>query len=386
MNSVFLLEKRPALPMLSRGGLLLLSLLLTSCIGPEVPQPEGVTLKPTSFSALDGWGQDNQAEALGAFLKSCSAMAAKSATMGGQSFTWKEVCARAKQTAPTEESARAFFDSAFRPYDVQNAGSADGLFTGYYVPELRGDTQCAGLYKTPLYGHPTDKIDVNLGLFRGDLQGKSVTGKVEKGRLVPYDDRAAITRGSLSDRAPVLACVDDAADAFFLGVQGSGRVRLTDGSVLVLGYDSGNGLPYTPIGRVLADRGALQRPVTMGAIRDWLHAHPDEAESLMNTNPSYVFFRPMKKDAVLGSQSVPLTPERSLAVDPSFVPLGTPLWLETVDAEGKPFHRLMIAQDTGGAIKGSVRGDVFWGTGPRAEAQAGALQSQGHYTALLPIR
>jgi membrane-bound lytic murein transglycosylase A len=202
--------------------------------------------------------------------------------------------------------------------------------------------------------------------------------------LVPYDDRAAITKNSLADRAQVLVWVDDPIDAFFLEVQGSGLVTLEDGNTMTVGYDGINGHGYVAIGRVLADRGDLPRPVTMPAIRQWLETHPEQAQQVMNENPSYVFFKTLPDVNVTGAEGVSLTTERSLAVDPSFIPLGLPIWLDTTDGQGTKLQRLMIAQDTGGAIKGAVRGDVFWGPGPEASIQAGAMQSQGRYYVFLP--
>jgi len=216
------------------------------------------------------------------------------------------------------------------------------------------------------------------------LSKQSIVGKVDGSKLVPVDDRATIAKGSLSGRAQVLVWLDDPIGAFFLEVQGSGRVRLTDGSILPVGYDGANGRAYVAIGKALADRGDLQRPVTMPAIRSWLSAHPAQTQQAMNINPSYVFFRRLPNDNVLGAQGVALTPTRSLAVDPAYVPLGVPVWLDSVDSRGATLRRLLIAQDTGGAIKGAVRGDFFWGAGDEAATQAGAMQSRGRYFLLLP--
>jgi membrane-bound lytic murein transglycosylase A len=358
-------------------------LFLTSCAVPT-GKPERVALTPVAFSDLDGWQRDAPASALAAFQRSCAVLSGKTSILAGRTVTWTAACATARQTAVTDATARAFFETHFRPYAVGGADGFTGLFTGYYVPELRGSLRREGAYQTPIYGRPADKIDVDLGLFKMALQGQHITGKIEQGSLVPYDDRAAISAGSLGDRAPVVAWVDDPVGLFFLQVQGSGRLRLDDGSVIPIGYDGANGRAYVAIGRVLADQGAVARPVTMPEIRCWLAAHADRAAEVMNANPSYVFFRRLTSDEVPGAQGVILTPERSLAVDASVLPLGAPVWLETTDGQGAPLHRLLIAQDTGGAIKGVVRGDVFWGASLTAEAQAGAMQSLGRYYVLLP--
>ncbi|MDD5587463.1 MAG: MltA domain-containing protein, partial [Alphaproteobacteria bacterium] len=222
--------------------------------------------------------------------------------------------------------------------------------------------------------------------FRSDLNGQRIAGKVEGHKLQPYDDRAAIAQGSLAGRARPLLWTDDPVEAFFLEIQGSGRVRLADGTRLRIGYDAQNGKPYVPIGRVLAEEGEIEKPVTMAKIRAWLHAHPERAQAMMNRNPSVVFFRCVEGDGPKGAQGVVLTPGRSLAVDTAFVPLGVPLWLDPKeDASGEVIRpRLVVAQDTGGAIKGPVRGDLFWGSSPGAEARAGAMQSRGTYYLLLP--
>ena len=362
-----------------------LILLLASCATPEKKSSgEKLVLTPVSFDDLEGWSKDKPAAALGALARSCPSLRVKTPNVAGKASDWQKPCAALAQTPGTDSAARAYFEEWFRPYQVSGREGNTGLFTGYYVPELRGASQRGGAFQTPLYARPADMISVDLGAFKSELKGQHIVGKVEDRKLRPYDDRAAITRGSLEGRALVLAWVDDPVAAFVLQIQGSGRVRLADGSLKPVGYDGANGQSYLPIGRVLKERGEIPTPVTMPAIRDWLVAHPDRAQEIMNLNPSYVFFRQTPNEDVIGAQGVGLTSQRSLAVDADFVPLGTPLWLDTVDGRGDVLQRLMIAQDTGGAIKGVVRGDVFWGAGDAAAAQAGAMQSQGRYYMLLP--
>jgi membrane-bound lytic murein transglycosylase A len=279
----------------------------------------------------------------------------------------------------------------------------EGLFTGYYEPELRGSRRRHGPYQTPLYREPGDLIQVDLGAFREDLEGRRIAGRIVGGRLEPYHDRRSIDRGALAGRDLELVWVDDPVDAFFLQVQGSGRIVLEDGTVLRVGYDAQNGHPYTAIGRELVERGEMPlEEVSLQSIRRWLEAHPEEAPDLMATNASYVFFRMLGGAGPLGSLGVPLTPGRSVAVDPRFLPLGAPVWLagsmpalpdevasgpstEPTEPIGSlPLRRLLVAQDTGGAIRGPVRGDVFWGAGERAEAVAGRMKHPGRLWLLLP--
>jgi membrane-bound lytic murein transglycosylase A len=366
-------------------------LLLTSCAlqpVPEKPAREKITLTAASFDDLKGWGQDGPLQALAAFRKSCHTLRNKpdGASMGiaGTAAAWKKPCAEADRTPDSDDAARAYFEAWFRPYAATGSASEVGLFTGYYAPELNGSLQQGGAFQTPLYARPADLISVDLGLFKSDLKGQHIVGKVSGSKLVLYDNRADIAKGSLNSRAQPLAWIDDPVGAFFLEVQGSGHVRLQDGSVIPVGYDGANGRSYVAIGRIMADRGDVPKPVTMPGIKAWLAAHPEQAQTVMNENPSYVFFRRLPSDDVVGAEGVALTAQRSIAVDPAFVPLGTPVWLDTYDGQGAALRRLMVAQDTGGAIKGPVRADFYWGTGDTAAVQAGAMQSKGRYYLLLP--
>ncbi len=362
-----------------RLSLLCLAFVLTACAETS-GTADKLVLEPAGFSELPGWNEDHQSEAIPALTRSC-AVSEKSA----KARQWQMACAALAQ-APSHDdaAARGFFEHYFDVYSASGNAGEQGLFTGYYEPELRGSLHKTKRYRIPLHEHPRDLVTVDLGQFKTEWKGKHIAGKVTKTRLVPYDDRASIDKNSLQSRARVLVWVDDPVDAFFLEIQGSGRVRLPDGRILRVGYDGTNGRNYVAIGRVLADLNAVERPVTMQKIREWLAAHPDRAQETMNTNPSYVFFKELKGDGPVGAEAVALTPLRSLAVDPAFVGLGTPLWLDTNDANGDAIRRLMVAQDTGGAIKGAVRGDVFWGAGKQAEAEAGAMQSKGRYYLLLP--
>jgi membrane-bound lytic murein transglycosylase A len=243
----------------------------------------------------------------------------------------------------------------------------------------------------PLYGRPPDLVSVDLGSFREDLKGRRIAGRVEEGKLVPYADRQAIEQGALAGHDLELVWVDDPIDAFFLQIQGSGRVRLADGGELRVGYAGENGHPYYAIGRELVKRGALRKEeVSMQSIRRWLEEHPDEAPAVLATNASYVFFQVIEGEGPLGAEGIPITAGRSLAVDRKHWPLGVPLWVDTAapaaqkGAPDRPLRRLVIAQDTGGAIRGPIRGDVFWGASDEAAEIAGRMKHPGRLWVLLP--
>lgn len=364
------------------------------------PPADRLTLQPARFIDLPGWSADQVSEALLALQRSCSRLGrlpdstqVGPAAVAGTAGEWRAACAAAGTTPDDDAATRAMFEQWFQPFLAGNNDAADGLFTGYYEPELRGSRTRGGRYVVPLYGRPADLITVDLGQFSDDLKGKRIVGRAQEGALKPYPTRAEIEAGALKNSGPLeLVWVDDAVDAFFLHIQGSGRVVLEDGSVMRVGYAAANGRPYVAIGRELITRGALTREeATMPGIRAWLAAHAVEAADVMNKNPSFVFFRPLPPPASMtdgppGSEGVPLAPGRSLAIDRSFLPLGLPIWLDAEDplTPGARLQRLLVAQDTGGAIRGPVRGDVFWGHGADAAERAGRMRSRGRYWILLP--
>lgn len=358
-------------------------------------------LEPARFADLPGWRRDRIAAALPAFRRSCARLTAlpDDTDLGGAGFAgkvvdWRPACAAAaKVPAGNQAAARAFFERWFRPAAITRGGDPLGLFTGYYEPLLRGSRKRGGRYTVPLYMRPSDLISVDLGQFRDTLQGQRIAGRVVNGRLLPYPDRAAIDKGALAGRKLELVWVDDPVDAFFLEVQGSGRIELAEGGELRVGYAGQNGHPYFAIGKDLIERGALRpEEVSLQSIRRWLAAHPKEAAAVLHRNPSYVFFQKIEGEGPLGAQGVVLTPGRSLAVDRSQIPLGVPLWLSAGipgPREGDPdrkLRRLLIAQDTGGAIQGPVRGDVFWGHSEEAAEIAGRMKHRGRLWVLLPKR
>ena len=302
---------------------------------------------------------------------------------------WRSPCAAAGAVAEGDHgAARAFFERWFKPYRVGAGGDrGHGLFTGYFEPDLQGARRQHGRFTVPLYRPPPELVSVDLGAFHNDLAGRRIVGKVVDGRLERFASRRQIANSALAGRGLELVWVDSAVDAFFLHVQGSGRIKLRDGSVMRVGFAARNGHPYSSIGKDLVRRGALAADkVTMQSIRSWLAAHPDQAASIMAVNASYVFFRELGADGPIGAEGVALTAGRSLAVDRRFLPLGAPVWLDTMAPldPARRLQRLMVAQDTGSAIKGPVRGDVFWGHGRQAARRAGQMKQRGRYFLLLP--
>lgn len=357
------------------------ALVVASCAAPPLREESGA-LSLLAYKDLPGWSQDAQGQALPAFLKSCAVFERKdpdatfSLEQAGRVSDWLWACEKARAVPPEDDAAaRAFFEDAFEPYLAQG----QGLFTGYYEAALNGARSRFGPYQTPLLRVPSDLVSVDLSAFGVSSDKRKIVGKVENARLVPYDDRQTLTSKNLKKEAQALAWVDDPVDAFFLEIQGSGRVTLENGHELRIGYAGQNGHPYAPIGRALLEEGALEKPVTMAKIRAWLAQNPERRQEIFNKNPSVVFFKELVEEGPVGAQGVALTPLRSLAVDPRFVPLGTPVWLAS-----EKHARLVVAQDTGGAIKGPVRGDLFWGHGPQAETGAGEMQESGTYFLLLP--
>lgn len=344
----------------------------------------------TDFSHLSGWEQDNHAVALETLQRSCVIIAKKdpkkafSSTIpqAGTFGTWQNICLASNQVDKADPaSARKFFENWFRPYRVYNNFKTTGLFTGYYLPTLSCSLIKDAKYTVPIYATPDDLVKVDLAIFDEKLTGRSFTGQVKDGKLKKYLTRAAITKEPLKN-AKVLAWCDNEIDVAFAQIQGSAIVQLPNQSQFLIGYECSNGRTYTAIGKVLLKSGALTPGhSSMQDIRAWLNQYPEKITEVLNQNAAYVFFRVLENKEPLGSQQAPLTPERSLAVDRKYIPLGAPIWL---DIASDSFRHLMIAQDVGGAIKGIIRGDVYWGGGERAEFIAGHMKSQGSYSILLP--
>jgi membrane-bound lytic murein transglycosylase A len=357
----------------------------TAVTTPVPPSPFARTFRAASWADLPGWKDDDIAAAWPAFMQSCRGMASKS-----HGPAWKRVCdlARAADGKP-DFNPRAFFEQNLQPYAVLTGeGEFNGMITGYYEPLLRGSRTKVKGFEQPIRAVPDDLLTIDLSALFPELKDKRVRGRVEGNKVVPYWSRAEI--GARGDRLPgkTLLYVDDAVELFFLQVQGSGRVKLTDGSTVRVNYADQNGHPYQSIGRVLVDRGELKlEEASMQGIQAWARANPARLDELLNANPSYVFFRenPNSKDGPAGALGVPLTPERSIAIDPRSVPLGAPVFLATTRPNSvQAMNRLVMAQDTGGAIKGAVRADFFWGFGKAAGEQAGRMKQTGRLWVLLP--
>ena len=397
--------------------------------------------RPVAFSDLPGWRQDDLELAFSAFLRSCDKFDAKDDNepanshenlfpgasaqqgsaasgregLGGQIADWREPCTRARAIkepfhatlTAARGSIRSFFEFYFQPVQilVRRDPIPDGrarhsdpayedkaVFTGYFEPAYRASRYPTPQFSSPIYPRPDNLVEVDLGAFRDGLKGERIAGRIEQGRLVPYWDRRAINEGALADNVEPLAWLNP-DDLFFLQIQGSGQVQYSTDEVVRMGYAAQNGQPYTAIGRIMVERGLMPlEDVTMQSIRDWLKdAEVEKATELREQNASYVFFRelagPTDGLGPPGAQGVALTPERSLAVDLRFHTLGAPVWVDIEPVPGihqKRIQKLMIAQDTGGAIKGPLRGDVFWGAGSYAADVAGRMNVRGQFYVLTP--
>ena len=357
--------------------IVVLTLVLSAC----ATRPPGIG-NPVEWSKLENWTSDNQSEMWQGFLKSCRKLSHEQ---------WQEVCHLANNRQDLNDiEVREFFESHFevRPVYAED-GESQGLITGYYEPLLKGSWQRSEVFRYPLYGVPKDLLIVDLGEIYPELKSMRLRGKLDGNRVVPYYDRAQLNDNEDLLQGTEILWVDSLVDVFFLHIQGSGRVQLTDGSTAAVGYAEQNGHPYQSIGKVLIEMGELERDqVTLFTIKDWLKSNPNRLNEVLSRNPSYIFFelRDGQADGPLGSLNVALTPRRSIAVDRSVIPLGAPVWLQTTlpDEQQSPLNTLMLAQDTGGAIKGHVRADVFWGRGDEAEKLAGLMKQQGKLFVLLP--
>jgi membrane-bound lytic murein transglycosylase A len=322
-------------------------------------------LTALEYRDLSGWAEDDHAAALRAVAKSCGSARGGALALGLTDADWAEACAGAAQIGRDRAAAQAFFVARFAPVLIEDG--APPLVTGYYEPELTAARAYGGAFRHPIHRLPDD--------HPGDA---------------PWLTRAEIARGALAGRGLELAWLADPIEAYFLQIQGSGRLRMADGALLRVGFAARNGRPYVSIGRIMKAEGILRgAPITADAIKDWARAHPAAARALMDRNPSYIFFEEASglapADGPRGAMALPLTPMRSVAVDPAYVPLGGPVWLETTGPRG-PIRTLLAAQDTGSAIKGAQRADIFFGSGDGAGRLAGRMQAPGRLVALLPRR
>ena len=414
----------------------LLSALLTACstppaVGPASPPLSGKTpsavdgplvvpvlsalpdtaprklaghFQKVAWSDMPGWSDDDLTQFWPLFLRNCKGLMRPT---GGSLTTparaapraWQPVCAAAADPARAPAASdgpavRRFLQTYLQPWRLNDADQrpAANTVTGYYEPLVRGSRRQGGVYQWPLYGVPADLLTIDLGAVYPELAGKRVRGKLDGRRVVPYDTRALIEASGR--RPPVVAWIDDPVDNFFLQVQGSGRVLLTDGpdvgQIIRVAYADHNGQPYVSIGRWLADQGELNTSqASMQNIRAWAQRNPRRVQEMLNANPAVVFFReedmPDPQLGPKGAYSIALAPQRSIAVDTSFVPLGTPVFLVTTwPASERPLQRTVFAQDTGAAIKGAARADFYWGFGDEAGQQAGRMKQRGLMWLLWP--
>ncbi len=378
--------------MLTRAGKLLgvslVLILFSSCTlprRPEVPPPPpppAAPLTPVVWGEIEGWEADDPALALEAFRKSCIAL--------GQRPQWQQVCREATALESiSEREVRAFFEERFTPYSLRQPDNSPlGLITGYYVPDLRGSRRQSPDFPYPLYRRPDDLLVIDLSTAYPELGNYRLRGRLEERRVLPYWDRAAIEGDGRPLAGNELLWVDDPVELFFLHIQGSGRIHFEDGSWSMVNYADQNGHPYKSISQWLIDRGIMTRDqMSMQNIRAWAQGNPVQVRDLLNTNPSYIFFRelPGGPETPPGALGVPLTEGRSIAVDPRYTPLGAPVFLATTWPNSDiPLYRLMMAQDTGGAIKGPVRADFFWGMGEAAGTEAGRMKQPVKMWVLLP--
>ncbi len=354
---------------------------------PEAKVPDYSLLKPSQWDEVDGLPLDNLSQAWPAWMQSCSTLINKP--------TWKNVCTAANQLneqvakKPTSEAVQAYFKAYFSVYKTTNVDGTDsGMITGYYQPILKGSRTKSAQYPNPLYAAPADMITVELDSIFPELKFKRVRGRLVGNKLVPYYNRGEIETEASPLKGREFIYIDDIIDVFFLQIQGSGLVQLDNGEQVHVGYADQNGHPYNSIGRLLVERGELTlAQASMQGIKNWARNNLAKLRDLLNSNPSYVFFRelPAGLPGPLGALGVPILGERSVAIDPKFVPLGAPVFLSTTEPNSvKPLKRMMMAQDTGGAIKGGVRADFFWGAGPEAGAKAGAMKQAGKIWVFLP--
>jgi membrane-bound lytic murein transglycosylase A len=347
-----------------------------------ISMPDYALLKPAIWSDIDGLAEDDLSLTWPAWLQSCSTLINKP--------QWQTVCVAAKAfDKPNRQAVQVYFTQYFNLYSATNLDGTDtGLITGYYEPLLKGSRTKSSQYPYPLYKQPADLITVELGDIHPELKNKRVRGKLAGNKLVPYLSRADIEASSAPLAGNELVWINDIIDVFFLQVQGSGLVKLDNGEDMHVGYADQNGQVYNSIGRVLIERGELTKDqASMQGIKNWARSNMAKLRDLLNSNPSYVFFRelPAGLSGPLGALGVPITAERSVAIDPKYIPLGVPVFLSTTQPNSQtPLKRLMVAQDTGGAIKGSVRADYFWGAGDGAGKLAGAMKQTGKIWVLLP--
>jgi membrane-bound lytic murein transglycosylase A len=373
---------------------------------PHLPYPRlawpieitGSQYEPVAWGDIAGWNEDDQLQAFGAFRASCKPIAAQrqappdSKPLG---LSLRDPCRAAKAADISDGAkARAFFEAHFLPLRISRLGEGEGFVTGYYEPVIDGSRTQTDVYTVPVYRRPSNLFVRGVRPDAVGLPNKGqVFRKIGRRKLVPYYDRAEIEDGAIAGRGLEICWLKNQTDLLFTQIQGSARVRLEDGSTLRINYDAHNGYPYTPVGRILIDRNIIPKDqMSMQRIRDWMDQNPDGAKELRRQNRSYVFFREVNlsdKDEAVGAQGVPLTPGRSIAVDKALHVYGTPFFIEgelpiESDQSKTPFRRLMVAQDTGSAIVGPARADIYFGAGADAGKVSGRLRHNARFVILIP--
>lgn len=354
---------------------------------------------PVSYQDLPNWGKLQTLKiSFNVFRKSCQVLVKKDPkkllNTDLVNLTVEDMlpaCKRAlSMHKPNAKQVEDYFQTWFQPLEVrQGDHSPEGLFTGYYAPLLHGSLEKTNKYNIPIYSLPKSLIRVDLSKFDPESCKKTLVGRIKDHEFLPYHDRQAINNGALKD-VPVLAWVDSRVDRQFLEIEGSGIIQLNNGKRMYVGYAGQNGLPYTALAGILIRQGLMTRDnASMQAIRSYFKDHPDKIDEYLHQNQSFVFFHKLKQNAALGAQGIPITAGYSLAVDRNYVPLGLPIWLSTTyqdktNDDPSSLNRLMIAQDTGGAIKGPIRGDVYWGPGDKAAYRAGHMRNPGRWWLLVP--
>lgn len=355
-----------------------------------------ITIKKTTYSNLNGWGKTPLNQSLIAFRTSCKTFLKQNpdkwvgtSEIPLQIKDWLPACNAAMSlNSPSEIAIKHFFQTFLMPIEFYKHKPIHGLFTGYYMPLLQGSLVKTAKYHVPIYGLPSNLVTVDVGAFKPEFKSMRLVGQVKEHKLIPFYTREEINKGAIDKTAPVLLWLTNPMDRVFLEIEGSGVVELENGKRVYLGYAGENGAPYMSVAAVLIKDGILTRDnASSEKIKQYLTNHPKEIDRVLNQNKSFVFFNELKTQAALGAQGVELTPGYSLAVDRQWVPYGTPVWLNTTipsQSNPTPLNRLMVAQDTGGAIKGAVRGDTYWGTGEEATFIANHMRAQGRYWLLLP--
>ncbi len=348
----------------------------------QTDQKSQKLLKAASWSMLPGWKHDSLIPAWNTFIQSCKSLERRP--------SWQTVCTQANAIQPaSEQTVRNFLENHFSPYQVTNPdGTTTGLATGYYEPLLKGSRQYSSRFRYPIYSAPDNLLSIELKDAQPGAGQTSMRGRLQGRRIVPYYTRAEIENNRNLLKGKELLWVEDEVDLFFLQIQGSGRIVLEDGETIKIGFADHNGHPYRSIGKVLIDRGEMPAwQASMQSIKQWGRQNPAKLKPLLQQNARYIFFRELPPDVTgpIGALGVPLTAGRSLAIDPSSIPLGAPVYLATTwPNTSQPLNRLMIAQDTGSAIKGGVRADFFWGYSPEAQTQAGKMKQSAQMWVLLP--